>query len=402
MGETLAVFGGKPVRQTLLPYGSQWIDNNDIEAVIMSLKSDWITTGPAIDRFEKELSDYVGSRYAVAFSNGTAALHAACFAAGITEGDEVITSPLTFVASSNCVLYTGAKPIFSDVDPKTYNICPASVNALITDRTKAIIPIDFTGQPANYVELKRIAHEKSLVIIEDAAHALGAKFNGESVGSFNDMTMFSFHPVKHITTGEGGAIATNNPVYYEKLKMFRAHGITRDEGKLEQERQPWEYEMQFLGYNYRLTDIQAALGNRQLKKLDHFVKIRKDYARRYDNAFENMEGVVTPFQAKGSQSSWHLYVLRLKGRFAKLRKEIFEALKAENIGVNVHYMPVHTQPYYQRLGYKAGSCPIAEEIYEQIITLPLFPKMKLSDVDDVIDAVRKVLLYYERNPKTGE
>ncbi|MGP4060592.1 UDP-4-amino-4,6-dideoxy-N-acetyl-beta-L-altrosamine transaminase [Halobacillus sp. H74] len=392
----MAIFGGKPVRDTLLPYGSQWIDEKDIEAVVATLQSDFITTGPTIERFERKLSDYVGSKYAVAFSNGTAALHAACFAAGITDGDEVITTPLTFAASANCVLYMGGKPVFADVDPNTYNIDPVSVESLVTGRTKAIIPVDFTGQPADYEQLQRIADDKGLVIIEDAAHALGADFKGKKVGSFSDMTMFSFHPVKHITTGEGGAITTNNPVYYEKLKLFRTHGITRDVIQLEQERKDWEYEMQCLGMNYRLTDIQAALGVSQLKKLAGFVEKRKEYARQYTKAFEKMDHVAPPFQMEGSQSSWHLYIIRLNGPLAKQRTEVFHALRAENIGVNVHYMPVHTQPYYQRLGYSSGACPIAESIYEQVITLPLFPKMTKGDVRDVIRAVKKVVTHYEK------
>lgn len=394
MGEALAIFGGKPVRDTFLPYGKQWIDENDIAEVVQILKSDFITTGPTIEQFEMELSDYVGSKYAVAFSSGTAALHAACFAAGISGGDEVITSSLTFVASANCVLYMGGKPIFADVDANTYNICPASIDTLITERTKAIIPVDFTGQPANYDEIKRIVKEKGIAIIEDAAHALGATYKDNKIGAFSDMTMFSFHPVKHLTTGEGGVITTNNVVYYEKLKLFRNHGITRNKNQLEKQRKPWEYEMQCLGYNYRMTDIQAALGKSQLRKLNQFVDKRREYAWRYNEAFEKMEGITIQSQEIGCESSWHLYVIRLKGELSKRRKEVFEALKAENIGVNVHYMPVHTQPYYQRLGYKEGACPIAEKIYEELITLPLFPKMSHKDVEDVILGVKKVISHF--------
>ncbi|SEH88119.1 UDP-4-amino-4,6-dideoxy-N-acetyl-beta-L-altrosamine transaminase [Halobacillus karajensis] len=395
MGDTLAIFGGDPVRDTLLPYGRQSIDDQDIESVVAALQSDYITTGPEIDAFEKGLADYVGASYAVAFSNGTAALHAACFAAGITNGDEVITTPLTFVASANCVLYTGGKPVFADVNPKTYNIEPSSIESLITPRTKAIIPVDFTGQPADYDQIKAIADKYRLVIIEDAAHALGAGYKGKKVGSYSDMTMFSFHPVKHITTGEGGVITTNNRKYYEKLMMFRTHGITRDPAKLLEKRHPWEYEMQFLGFNYRMTDLQAALGSSQLKKMDSFVAKRKAYVKAYNQSFRKMENILTPTQLPGTDSSYHLYVIRLSGPLKGLRKEVFEALRAENIGVNVHYMPVHTQPYYKNRGYTKGMCPIAEKVYEQIISLPLFPGMTDEDAADVVKAVKKVMAYYE-------
>ncbi len=386
----LAIVGGKPVRDSMLAYGRQFIDDDDIDAVVNVLKSDYLTTGPTIERFEKELSEYVGSSYAVTFSSGTAALHAACFAAGVTEGAEVITTPITFVASANCVLYSGGTPVFADVDPIHYNIDPVSVEKLVTEKTKAIIPVDFTGQPADYKELRRIADENGLVIIEDGAHALGAEYEGKKVGSFSDMTMFSFHPVKHITTGEGGVITTDNPVFYEKLKLFRTHGITRDTHQLEQNRKSWEYEMQFLGYHYRMTDIQAALGSSQLNKLERFLTLRRAYAAKYDEAFRNLEGVEIPCQLKDTKSSWHLYVLRLSGKLAPLRTEVFESLRAENIGVNVHYMPVHLQPHYQRLGYGPNQCPVAEELYEHILTLPLFPGMSEADVKDVITAVRKV------------
>ncbi|SFJ77655.1 UDP-4-amino-4,6-dideoxy-N-acetyl-beta-L-altrosamine transaminase [Halobacillus dabanensis] len=395
MGDKLAIFGGEPVRNTLLPYGRQSIDDQDIEAVVATLQSDYITTGPEIDAFEKGLADHVGAAYAVAFSNGTAALHAACFAAGITKGDEVITTPLTFVASANCVLYTGGKPVFADVNPKTYNIDPSSIESLITPRTKAVIPVDFTGQPADYEQIKAIADKHGIVIIEDAAHALGADYKGEKVGSYSDMTMFSFHPVKHITTGEGGVITTNDRDYYEKLLMFRTHGITRDPAQHLENRHSWEYEMQFLGFNYRMTDLQAALGSSQLKKLNTFVAKRRAYVEAYNKAFNKMGNVIIPAQLPDTTSSYHLYIIRLSGPLKGLRKEIFEALRAENIGVNVHYMPVHTQPYYRDRGYTRGMCPVAEEVYEQIISLPLFSGMTEEDVADVVKAVKKVIAHYE-------
>lgn len=402
MEEKLAIFGGEPVRDSLLPYGKQSIDDQDVKAVVDALKSDYITTGPAIESFEKGVADYVGASYAVAFSNGTAALHAACFAAGIGKGDEVITTPLTFVASANCVLYTGGKPVFADVDPKTYNIDPSSAASLVTSKTKAIIPVDFTGQPADYEKIQALADQHGLVVIEDAAHALGAEYKGEKVGSYSDMTMFSFHPVKHITTGEGGIITTNNRVYYEKLMMFRTHGITKDAGQMLERRHPWEYEMQFLGYNYRMTDMQAALGSSQLTKLDAFVAKRRALVNVYNKEFCQMENVTTLEQLPEANSSQHLYILRMTGTLKGLRKEIFEALRAENIGVNVHYMPVHTQPYYKDRGYTKGMCPVAEEVYEGIVSLPLFPGMTESDVADVVCAVKKVICHYETAEGAGQ
>lgn len=387
----------KPIRDSFLPYGRQWIDDEDILAVVNVLKGDYLTTGPSVSTFEKEVAKYVGASYAVSFSNGTAALHGACFAAGITEGDEVITTPLTFAASANCVLYQGGKPIFADINPKTYNIDPTEIEKKITDKTKAIIPVDFTGQPASLDEIREIAKKHHLIIIEDAAHALGATYKGQMVGSISDMTMFSFHPVKHITSGEGGIITTNNKEYYDKLLQFRSHGITRDKNNLVENHGPWYYEMQFLGYNYRMTDIQAALGTSQLKKIDKFIDLRKKYAAIYNKAFKNISELSIPTQDRDGESSWHLYIIRLHlEQLSANRKEVFEALLRENIGVNVHYIPVHLLPYYQGLGYQRGNCPNAEQLYEEIITLPLFPAMTEDDVLDVIKAVTMVITCYSK------
>ncbi|TCS83311.1 UDP-4-amino-4,6-dideoxy-N-acetyl-beta-L-altrosamine transaminase [Tepidibacillus fermentans] len=395
--EPLAIHGGIPVRKEYLPYGQQWIDEEDIKQVVQVLKGNYLTTGPYITEFEKKIAEYVGANYAVAFSNGTAALHGAAFAAGIQHGDEVITTPMTFAASANCVLYQGGTPVFADIDPQTYNIDPEKIEELINEKTKAIIPVDFTGQPVELDRILELAKKHNLIVIEDAAHALGATYNDRKIGSISDMTMFSFHPVKHITTGEGGIITTNNKEYYEKLLQFRTHGITRDRDKLIENHGPWYYEMQFLGYNYRMTDIQAALGISQLKKIDQFVETRKNYAEIYNNAFKDMEEVTIPYQMKEGSSSWHLYILRLNfNQLTASRKEIFEALLKENIGVNVHYLPVYWHPYYQELGYKKGLCPNAEKLYEEIITLPLFPKMSVLDVQDVIKAVKKVINYYSK------
>ncbi|HDX9660668.1 TPA: UDP-4-amino-4,6-dideoxy-N-acetyl-beta-L-altrosamine transaminase [Bacillus toyonensis] len=391
----LGIHGGKPVRETYLPYGQQQIDEYDIQAVVDVLKGDFLTTGPMVQQFEGAIAKYAGAKYAVSFSNGTAALHAACYAAGITEGDEVITTPMTFVASANCILYQGGKPIFADIDNETYNISPKSIEEKITNKTKAIIPVHFTGQPVELNAIQKIAKENNLIIIEDAAHALGATYKNKKIGSIGDMTMFSFHPVKHITTGEGGVITTNNPLFYEKLIQFRTHGIERNPQKLLENHGPWYYEMQFLGYNYRLTDIQAALGLSQLSKLDSFIKIRKKYVDIYNKEFSSLSEIIIPKQLPQTSSSWHLYIIRLNTKLLKCnRKEVYEALQRENIGVNVHYIPVHLQPFYQKLGFEKGICPQAENVYEEIITLPLFPKMTEADVWDVIQAVRKVLSFY--------
>jgi perosamine synthetase len=388
----------QPIRDSYLAYGRQWIDEEDIQAVVDVLKGDFLTTGPTINKFEQAVADYVGAKYAVAFSNGTAALHGACFAAGIEEGDEVITTPMTFAASANCVLYMGGIPVFADIDNKTYNINPENIEKLINDKTKAIIPVDFTGQPVEIDAILDIAKKHNLVVIEDAAHALGAIYKDKKVGSIADMTMFSFHPVKHITTGEGGIITTNNQKYYEKLLQFRSHGITRNQEKLINKNEgPWYYEMQFLGYNYRMTDFQAALGLSQLKKNDKFVELRKQYVYLYNKAFEHSKFIDPPFLNTDSDSSWHLYIIRLKlDELNADRKEIFEALITENIGVNVHYIPVHLLPYYSDLGYKKGICPNAEKLYEEIITLPLFPAMSEEDVMDVINAVIRVLDFHAK------
>nr|WP_315989797.1 UDP-4-amino-4,6-dideoxy-N-acetyl-beta-L-altrosamine transaminase [Desulforamulus aquiferis] len=382
-------------QKKLSAYGKQWLDDGDIQRVVNVLKGDYLTTGPTIGMFEKEIADYVGAKYAVAFSNGTAALHAACFAAGIGVGDEVITSPITFVASANCVLYMGGTPVFADINDQTYNIDPQEIERLITAKTKAIIPVDLTGLPANLDCIKEIAQKHKLIVIEDAAHALGAIYKDKKVGSLSDMTMFSFHPVKHITTGEGGIITTNKEEHYQRLIQFRNHGITRETNKLLDNHGPWYYEMQMLGYNYRITDIQAALGISQLSKLDNFIRTRKDYAQAYNAAFRDMEQIICPAELTDRISSWHLYIIRLN--FDKLkvgRREIYEALLKENIGVNVHYIPVYYQPYYQGLGYFKGLCPKAEKLYEEMITLPLFPAMNWQDIKDVIDAVEKVISYY--------
>lgn len=375
-----------------IPYGQQWVDEDDIEAVIEVLRSDYLTTGPKIKEFEEKLADFVGAKYAVAVSNGTAALHAACFAAGIQEGDEAITTPMTFAATANAVLYCGGKPVFADIDLKTYNINPLEIKGKITNKTKAIMPVHFTGQPCNMNAISDIARNNDLIVIEDGAHALGAIYKNRKIGSIGDMTTFSFHPVKHITTGEGGAITTNSRELYEKLLQFRNHGITRASDNLRQNDGPWFYEQQFLGFNYRLTDLQAALGVTQLSKADDFLCKRKEYAYFYNEALENLEGIVTPLQETGADSSWHLYIIQLELDKLKFsRKVMFEKLRERNIGVNVHYIPVYYHPYYQKLGYPKGLCENAENFYSRAITLPLFPKMDLEDVKYVTENLKNVI-----------
>lgn len=394
-----AIAGGRPVRPNLLPYAKQWIDEDDIRAVGDVLRGELITTGPTIARFEQAVADYVGARYAVAFTNGTAALHAACFAAGISAMDEVIVSPFTFAASANCALYMGAVPVFADLAPELFHLDPLEVERKITERTKAIIPVDFAGEPAEMDEIRRIARQNGLTVIEDAAHALGASYRGERIGSgmLADMTVFSFHPVKPVTTGEGGMVTTDNPDWYEKLTIFRTHGITRGPRLTGTIEAPWYYEMQHLGFNYRLTDFQAALGLSQLRKLDMFIRLRTIYAELYNAAFADMEEVECPKPGKDRQSGWHLYVIRLRLESLRAdRNEIVEALLAENIGANVHYIPVHLHPYYQALGYRRGQCPRAEAVYEQCLSLPLFPAMTGKDAQDVIAAFRKVIRYYSK------
>ncbi|WP_425448039.1 UDP-4-amino-4,6-dideoxy-N-acetyl-beta-L-altrosamine transaminase [Dethiothermospora halolimnae] len=396
MEDILAINGGKPVRNKFLPYGGQWIEYDDIEMVVKTLKSDYLTTGPKVKAFEEKVAEYVGAKYAVAVSNGTAALHGACFAADIRKGDEVITTPLTFAASANCILYQGGKPVFADINPKTYNIDVNDIEKKITDKTKAIIPVDFTGQAVDLEKIMELADRYNLMVIEDAAHAIGTEYKGKRVGSISHMTEFSFHPVKHITTGEGGVITTNDKKLYEKLKSFRTHGITRDKKLLNNKDEgPWYYEQLDLGFNYRITDIQCAMGISQLSKLDKFIKRRRELVKHYNKLISQIDGVIVPHEPGYSNSSWHIYVIQLELDKLKVdRKKIFKALKEENIGVNVHYIPVYYHPYYQKLGYSKGICENAEKLYERIITLPLFPQMTNKDAEDVVKALNKVIKYY--------
>lgn len=371
----------------MIPYGKQTIEQDDIQAVVDVLKSDFLTTGPKIAEFEQIVADYVGAKYAVAISNGTSALHAACFAAGIGPGDEVITTPLTFAASANCVLYCGGTPVFADVDPKTYNIDPEDIRRKITDRTKAIIAVHLAGQPCDMDAIHSIAREHGLIVIEDGAHALGSVYKGKKVGSMSDMTTFSFHPVKPITTGEGGMIVTDNEEFYKKMVLFRSHGITRDDSMMTRYDGPWFYQQFDLGYNYRITDIQCALGCSQMKKLDRFLARRKEIVARYNEAFADCDNIITPYQLSDTESGWHLYIVQVKNCD---RRQVFEGMREKGIGVNVHYIPVYMHPYYQEHGYENVHCANADEIYSHIISLPLYPGLTSEQQDYVIDTLKSL------------
>jgi UDP-4-amino-4,6-dideoxy-N-acetyl-beta-L-altrosamine transaminase len=374
-----------------IPYGRQWIDQDDIAAVIEVLKSDWITQGPKVEEFEKALADYIGVKYAVTFNSGTSALHAAMFATGVSRGDEVITSPITFVATPNSALYLGGKPVFVDIDLSTYCIDTEKIEPAISKDTKVIAPVDMAGYPVDLHKISKIAHQHDLVVIEDAAHALGAKRDGKMVGQEADMTMFSFHPVKHITTGEGGAIVTNNEEYFEKLTLFRNHGITKDPAKMERNDGPWYYEMHELGYNFRLTDIQCALGLSQLKKLDSFIKRRNEIAAVYDEAFADSSEIRIPPKPtlQDSTHAYHLYPILLNSMD---RQHVYGELKKSQIFSQVHYIPIHLQPYYRKnFGFKNGDYPLSEMYYQNVISLPIFPKLTEEEISYVIQTLKRLI-----------
>jgi UDP-4-amino-4,6-dideoxy-N-acetyl-beta-L-altrosamine transaminase len=374
----------------LIPYGRQVIDRRDIQKVSSVLKSDLITQGLEVGKFEEALCKYTGARYAVAVSSGTAALYLACLAADIKQPNEVITSPITFVASANCVLYCGGKPVFADIQEDTANINPQEIRRRVTKKTKAIIPVHFTGNPCDLEEIREIANKYNMVVIEDAAHALGAKYKDSKIGScrYSDMTIFSFHPVKAITTGEGGAVLTNKKVLYEKLLILRNHGITKDRKFLKNDFGPWYYEMQCLGFNYRITDFQAALGKSQLEKLDEFVKRRKEIAVLYNNALADIGWVRPLCRQINNGCAFHIYVVLIDfKKIKKSRKEVMECLKRQGIGTQVHYIPVYKHPYYRGLNYSFCDYPLSEKYYDMALTLPLYPSMTLKDIKRIINEV---------------
>jgi len=383
----------------VIPYATQSIDKSDSKAIEEALYSEYLTQGPMVELFEKAVAEYCGAKYAVAVNSGTSALHIACLAAGLKKGDEGITSPITFVASANAILYCGAIPRFADVLSDTVCIDPKEIEKQINNRTKVIIPVHFAGHPCDMEEICKIAKKNKIIVIEDAAHALGAEYKGEKIGSckYSDMTTLSFHAVKHITTGEGGMVLTNNRRLYELLKKFRSHGITRDPKMYNSDRGAWYYEMSELGYNYRLTDLQCALGISQLKKLPAFLKKRRNTAKKYDNYFYKT-GYGLPLTVRSHvENAYHLYVVRFdRNKFQASRKEIFDEYRKAGIMVNVHYIPVYYQLYYKKLGYKKGICPRAEKYYDETITLPLYPGMSSRDVSRVINVTSKIMEKHER------
>lgn len=383
----------------MIPYGKQHIEDDDIAAVVEVLTSDWLTTGPKVDEFERALAQQVGAPFAVAVNSGTAALHAAMFAVGVGPGDEVIVPPLTFAATANCAVFQGATPVFADVDERTMLLDSRCAEDRITPRTRAIISVDLSGHPCDYDALASLARKHGLVLVSDACHALGASYKGRAVGSLADLSTFSFHPVKHVTTGEGGMITTGRGEYAERMKDFRTHGITRDWARMRGplaggELQPWYYEMQALGFNYRLSDINCALGISQLRKLDRFVARRREIAAAYTTAFGNSEGLSTPVVEPWASPAWHLYIIRCDFKnLGKTRNQVVGELRERGVGTQVHYIPVHLQPFYiERFGTHAGMCPVAEEAYERMLSLPMYPGMTDSDVETVIHAVREVIL----------
>ncbi len=396
--EQLAIFGGTPVRKVPIGYGKQYIDENDVAAVVETLKYGDLTCGPKIEVLEKKLCDVTGAKYAVAVCNGTAALHLAALAAGFGEGDEVIVSPITFAASANCILYAGAKPVFADINEQTYNMDPKEVEKLITPKTKGIVAVDFAGQSVDHDGLGEICRKHKLILIEDAAHAIGTRYKGKPVGSIADMTCFSFHPVKTVTSGEGGAITTNDENLYRRLIRLRTHGITRKrEEMVHPSDAPWYNEQVEIGYNYRLTDIQAALLISQLKKLPLFAARRRAIVEQYDRAFSDMPEIIVQKEIPESDTVRHLYILRLNlEKLSCNRREFFDALHEENIYSQVHYLPVYFHSYYEKLGYTKGLCPNAEQYYQEVMSLPLYYALTDEDVQSVVKAVKKIVAHYSQ------
>ena len=398
MTEKPAIEGGKPTREKFLPYGTQWLNTEEINEVVDTLKSDWITTGPKMRVFEEKFKEFRDSKYAVAVNSGTAALHISTSSINIKPGDEVITTPLTFIASANCIVYRGGKPVFADIKEGTYNIDPSEIKKKITPKTKAIIPVHFAGQPCDMDEISEIAEENNLLIIEDAAHAVDAEYKNRKVGNIGDLTAFSFHPVKNMTTAEGGMVTTNNHALYEKLLMFRTHGISKDAIKRFGKSGDYYYDMQYLGFRYNLSELHASIGIHQLDKLESFQNRRREIVDRYFKELQSIEEITLPTIKKDIKHSWHLFVIQLNLEKLKVdRDHIFKALREENIGVNVHYIPVHYHSYYQnKFRLKKGILPNVEGLYPRLLTIPLFHKMNDNDIYDVINALEKVLKYYKK------
>lgn len=393
----LALDGGIPVRETVLPYGRQEINDEDIEAVVEVLKSDWLTTGPKVGEFEEAFAEFVGSSHAVAVSNGTAALHASLFALGVSAGDEIIVTPMTFAASANAAVYLGAKPVFADVDPNTLLLDPNTIETQITNKTKGIVAVDYAGQPCDYDAIYAIANKYDLFVLDDACHAIGGSYKNRPVGTLADANTFSLHPVKHMTTGEGGVITTNDDEIAQNMRIFRNHGITTDH-RQRAEQGGFFYEMVQIGFNYRITDFQCALGLSQLNRLAGWVKKRQAIATMYDDALGSIRAVQALHVSEDISHAYHLYMVQFDlDQLSVDRNQIFNALRAEGIGVNVHYIPVHLHPFYKNtFGTGFGDCPVAETAYDRIVTLPIFPQMSNSDVEDVLTAIQKVVGVYRR------
>ena len=377
----------------MIPYGKQTIEPNDIESVLRVFEeNEMLTTGKYVPEFENKVCEYVKVKYGLAVNSGTAALHLATFALDIKEGDEVIVPAISFVASANCILYQKGTPVFCDIDPNTLCIDYKKIESLITIKTKAIIIVDMCGQPCNYDEIKEIADKYNLKIIHDAAHSIGAEYKGKKVGSYADLTCFSFHPVKNITTCEGGMLVTNNEEYYKRAQLFRTHGISRDFKEREKQNTHY-YEMQLLGFNYRIPDVLCALGIEQLKRLDIFIERRNEIATKYNIFFAKYSNIIEPLKCDVScYSAYHIYVIKLKlNNISETRDEIFKKLKLNGIGVNVHYMPIYLHPYYQSLGYIKGLCPVSEELYEMILTLPIFPLLKNEEIETICEQIINII-----------
>ncbi len=382
-------------------YSKQTIDDEDVQAVLSVLQSDWLTQGPSVQEFEQHLAEKFGSRRVTAVCNGTAALHLMGLALGWKPGDIVITSPLTFLASANCILYAGATPDFVDIDPHTYTIDVDRLETRVKEHqaqgrtVKAVVAVDYAGHPCDWKALHQLAQRYEFQLVDDAAHSMGARYEGDSIGSsrFADCTMFSFHPVKHVTTGEGGAILTNSLEIDESVKRLRTHGVTKDESRLQRNDGPWYYEMQELGFNYRITDLQCALGVSQLKKLERFVEKRQAIAQYYDAAFESDDRMTVPQVASNVSHVYHLYPLRIHfERLSISKQDLFRKLREKRISCQVHYIPVHFQPYYQQqFGFREGDYPIAERIYRQEVSIPVYPQLESEDLDYISTTIRRVL-----------
>jgi UDP-4-amino-4,6-dideoxy-N-acetyl-beta-L-altrosamine transaminase len=393
-----ALAGGRPVRENFLPAFKPFINDAEINEVIDTLKSGWITTGPKVKLFEEEVQEFIGSKHAIAVSSCTSALHLSLVAYGVGSGDEVITTPFTFASTINVIIHQGAKPVFVDIDRETYNIDVTRIEDNITEKTRAIIPVHYAGHPCEMDDLMEIAQKYDLIIIEDAAHAFSALYKGRKIGTIGHITCFSFYATKNLTTGEGGMITTNDDEVAEKVRMLRLHGMSRDAWKRYTSKGSWYYEVVYPGYKYNMTDIQAALGLAQLRKINHMQRRREEIAKMYNEAFDDLTEVIIPQVKDYVRHSWHLYPILLETNLLKINRNTFiEALKAENIGTSVHFIPIHLHPYYrEKYGFKQGDFPNAEYVYEREISLPIYPSMTDEDVETVITAVKKIVEYFRK------